>query len=123
MNAETIREYCLSKSETSESFPFDESTLVFKVAGKIFGLLSLDAGLSINLKCDPELAISLREHYDAVTPGYHMNKKYWNTIQVDHVSAEELKEWIRHSYWQVVEKLPMRDRERIRMAEEGRKGE
>ncbi len=79
MNAEEIREFCLSMAETTESFPFDDTTLVFKVAGKIFALLNLEGELSINLKCDPELALNLREHYDAVLPGYHMNKKYWNT--------------------------------------------
>ncbi len=114
MNAEEIREYCLSFPETTESFPFDDTTLVFKVAGKIFVLLNLEGELTINVKCNPELAIQLREHYDAVLPGYHMNKKYWNTILVDQVSAEELKEWIGHSFRQVVEKLPLRDRKRLK---------
>jgi len=74
MDIETLREYCNSKKGASESFPFDEDTLVFKAGGKIFALLSLDEELSINLKCDPSLAIDLREKYSSVTPGYHMNK-------------------------------------------------
>ncbi len=115
MNVEEIREFCLAMAETTESFPFGDTTLVFKVSGKIFALVNLEGELSINLKCDPELALNLREHYDAVLPGYHMNKKYWNTIVVARVKREELENWIVHSYDQVVEKLPLRDRK-------GRKG-
>jgi len=112
MNAEEIRIYCLNKPETTESFPFDETTLVFKVSNKMYALLSLDEQLSINLKCDPEYAIELREHYPAVTPGYHMNKQQWNTILIDEtISDDLLKEWIDDSYWLIVEKLPKRDRE------------
>ncbi len=83
-----------------ESFPFGEDTLVFKVGGKIFLLCSLDSNpLQFNVKCDPELAIELRERYSCVQPGYHMNKKHWNTIVVDHsVSDNDLREWIDHSY-------------------------
>jgi predicted DNA-binding protein (MmcQ/YjbR family) len=113
MNIEEIRDYCLGKPGVTEGFPFGEDTLVFKVAGKIFVLLNLESELTLNLKCDPELALSLREHYDAVMPGYHMNKKYWNTVIVSHVSAEELKEWIDHSWEEVVAKLPVKDRERL----------
>ena len=95
MNIETLREYCLSKKGTDESFPFDQSTLVFKVMGKMFALTGLDGDLSINLKCDPELAIALREEYDAVIPGYHMNKKHWNTINIDGtISRQKIEEWI-----------------------------
>ena len=113
MNAEEVRTFCLSLNETTESFPFNDTTLVFKVAGKIYALLNLEGELSINLKCDPELALSLREHFDAVLPGYHMNKKYWNTILVDQVSEDQLKGWIEHSRDQVVMKLPVKDRERL----------
>jgi len=74
MNIESLREYCLSKKEASEGFPFDESTLVFKVFDKMFALMDLDGDLSINLKCDPLKALELREKYPAVLPGYHMNK-------------------------------------------------
>jgi len=74
MNIESLREYCLSKKEASEGFPFDESTLVFKVFDKMFALMDMDGDLSINLKCDPLKALELREKYPAVLPGYHMNK-------------------------------------------------
>jgi len=107
MNIESLREYCLSKKETNESFPFDEVTLVFKVCDKMFALMNLDGDLSINLKCDPERAIALREEFSSVIPGYHMNKKYWNTIIIDGTIPEKLIcEWIDHSYDEVVKKLP-----------------
>jgi predicted DNA-binding protein (MmcQ/YjbR family) len=103
MNIEEFREYCLSKTATTESFPFDENTLVFKVAGKMFALTDLLDTFSINLKCLPERCIELREHYDSVKPGYHMNKKHWNTILVDgSISDEMLREWIDLSYDLVV---------------------
>jgi predicted DNA-binding protein (MmcQ/YjbR family) len=99
MNIEELREYCISKPEVSESFPFDEDTLVFKVRDKIFVLTSLSPPFSINVKCDPELAVSLRERYSFVIPGYHMNKKHWNTVMIDDtVSDSLLREWIDHSY-------------------------
>jgi predicted DNA-binding protein (MmcQ/YjbR family) len=90
MNIETIREYCLSKKGVTESFPFDNKTLVFKVMGKIFLLANLDGELSINVKCDPEKAIDLRELYPSVIPGYHMNKKHWNTVLIDGILNETL---------------------------------
>lgn len=100
MDVESLREYCIRKPMVEESFPFGEDTLVFKVEGKIFLLCSLDSNpLQFNVKCDPELAIELRERYSCVQPGYHMNKKHWNTIVVDHsVSDNDLREWIDHSY-------------------------
>jgi predicted DNA-binding protein (MmcQ/YjbR family) len=99
MDIESLREYCLSMEDVTESFPFDDETLVFKVGGKIFVLLSLEGELSINLKCDPALAIELRERYPSVTPGYHMNKKHWNTVIVDgSVPDKEIFSWIDHSY-------------------------
>jgi predicted DNA-binding protein (MmcQ/YjbR family) len=104
-----IRAYCLSKPHTEECLPFDETTLVFKVMGKMFALLSLDEPEhpALNLKCDPELAIELREKHPCVAPGYHMNKKLWNSITVDgSVSDKLIKEWIDHSYHEVVIKLP-----------------
>jgi predicted DNA-binding protein (MmcQ/YjbR family) len=107
MNIEEIREYCLAKPAVTESFPFDEVTLVFKVMNKMFALVSLDGDLSINLKCDPEKAIFLRDQYPSVTPGYHMNKKHWNSILVNSFISEKiLKEWIDHSYNLVVSSLP-----------------
>jgi predicted DNA-binding protein (MmcQ/YjbR family) len=103
MDIETLREYCLSKKGATESFPFGEDTLVFKVMDRMFALVNLDGSLSINLKCDPEKAIVLRETYSSVLPGYHMNKKYWNTIQLDGSMPERLiREWISESYLLVV---------------------
>jgi predicted DNA-binding protein (MmcQ/YjbR family) len=91
---------------TEECFPFDENTLVFKVAGKMFALTDIVDAFSINIKCDPEKALELREHYDCVQPGYHMNKKHWNTIIIDGtVSDALLKEWIDHSYDLIVRSL------------------
>ena len=99
MNIEELREYCLSLPGAGEDFPFDETTLAFKVKDKIFALTDLEPPLSVNLKCDPELAIELREHYPAVVPGYHMNKKHWNTVNIDgSVNDDLLKEWILMSY-------------------------
>jgi predicted DNA-binding protein (MmcQ/YjbR family) len=101
MNAETIREYALSKGDAEESFPFGNETLVFKVANKVFLLFSLDAQpLRFNVKCDPEKALELRESYpDAVLPGYHMNKKHWNTIILDgQLPAKLIQEFINDSY-------------------------
>jgi predicted DNA-binding protein (MmcQ/YjbR family) len=105
MNVESLREYCISKKSVTESFPFDDETLVFKVSGKIFALVSLEGDLSINLKCDPVLALELRERYSAVTPGYHMNKKHWNTVVLDgSIADKEILSWIDHSYELVVKK-------------------
>lgn len=100
MNIESLREYCLSKPGAEESLPFGPDTLVFKVNGKIFLLTGLDEEmLSFNVKCDPSRAIELREEFSCMMPGYHMNKKHWNTIIVDgSVSSKQLKEWIDHSY-------------------------
>lgn len=99
MDIEQLRDYCLSLQGVSEHFPFDETTLVFKVDGKIFVLTDLEGPLSVNLKCDPALALELREHNPCVRPGYHMNKKHWNTIDIDgSVSDALILEWINHSY-------------------------
>jgi predicted DNA-binding protein (MmcQ/YjbR family) len=99
MNIENIRDYCMQKKDVSEGFPFGENTLVFKVNGKIFALANLDAELSVNLKCEPELALELRDRYEAVNAGYHMNKRHWNTIMIDgSVPDKEIFTWIDHSY-------------------------
>jgi len=100
MNVEDIRSYCISKEGTDESFPFGPDTLVFKVDGKIFILLSLDSlPTQFNAKCDPDLAEELRAQYDCIKPGYHMNKKHWNTILVNGtLSGTKIKELIDHSY-------------------------
>ncbi len=108
MNIEEIRVYCLQKKSVTESFPFDEDTLVFKVANKMFLLASLEKlPLSVNLKCDPERAISLRENHQAILPGYHMSKKHWNTVIIDgSLSDDFIIELIDHSYDLVVASLP-----------------
>ena len=100
MNVETLREYCLSKPDAEESFPFGPETLVFKVRDKVFLLTGLDSpDLRFNVKCDPDKAVEIREQFPCVLPGFHMNKKHWNTIVVDgSVSAKQLKEWIDWSY-------------------------
>ena len=105
MNVEEIRTYTLSKENVEEGFPFGEQTLVFKVNGKIFLLLSLTSQpLQFNAKCDPERAIELREQYECIIPGYHMNKKHWNTVIVDNtLTAKQLKELITH-YYELVNK-------------------
>ncbi len=107
MNIEEFRKYCLSLKGVIEEFPFGEETLVFKVMGKMFALTGLDGDFSINLKCDPDLAIELRERYPAVLPGYHMNKKHWNTVVIDgSVPNKLIYEWTEHSYRLVVDQLP-----------------
>ena len=106
MDIESLRHYCLSKPDVEETLPFGPDTLVFKVSGKIFLLTGLDSeALSFNVKCDPDKAIELREEFPCVLPGYHMNKKHWNTIMVDgSVTTKQLKEWIDHSYNLVAKK-------------------
>ena len=100
MDAEQFREYCLAKPRVTEGTPFGEDTLVFKVAGKMFALLSLDdVPPRANLKCDPDRALELRDRYEQVLPGYHMNKKHWNTVILDGaIRSETIVEMIDHSY-------------------------
>lgn len=107
MNVEDFRNYCLSKKGVEETFPFDESTLVFKVMGKMFALTGLDREeFKVNLKCVPDLAIELRERYEEVQPGYHMSKKHWNTVSFEgSLSEKELLGMIDHSYDLIVSKL------------------
>jgi predicted DNA-binding protein (MmcQ/YjbR family) len=107
MNIEELREYCLSKKGATECFPFDETTLVFKVADKMFALTDIEADLSINLKCEPYKAVELRETYSSVIPGFHMNKKHWNTVLINGTIPDKLiREWIDHSYELIVNQLP-----------------
>ena len=113
MNIEELRAFCLSKPQTSDSFPFDQDTIVFKVMNKMFALTSLksweEGDHSVNLKCDPDKAIELRERYQqSVYPGYHMNKKHWNTVVIENSELSEkfIKHLINHSYELVVSKLP-----------------
>ena len=122
MEIDEFRNYCLSKPQTTEEFPFDEDTLVFKVAGKMYALTSLkkweEGDHSINLKCDPDEAIKLRDKYpDEVLPGYHMHKKHWNTVVVNghNLSEKFIRHLINHSYDLVVSKLPKKKREEIQL--------
>lgn len=113
MDIETLRNYCLSKPETNESFPFDEKTLVFKLFNKMYALIGLERmPLSINLKCDPERAIVLREEHDGIImPGYHMNKKHWNTVYTETgISDELLIELVDSSYNLVAKGLKKSER-------------
>jgi predicted DNA-binding protein (MmcQ/YjbR family) len=99
MDVISLREYCIKKKNATESFPFGEDTLVFKVNEKIFALVNLDGDLTINLKCEPGYAIELRERHSSVIPGYHMNKKHWNTVLIDgSVPDKEIFSWIDDSY-------------------------
>lgn len=109
MNIEEFRDYCISKKGVSEEFPFDENTLVFKVKGKIFAIADVDSFQSINLKCDPEKAVELREIYPAVLPGYHMSKKHWNSILMDNsIPDQQIFQWIDDSYFLVIKNLPVK---------------
>lgn len=111
MNIEEFRNYCLQKPGVTEDFPFDATTLVFKVSGKMFALTDLEGDFSVNLKCDPERAIQLREQFPAIIPGYHMSKKHWNTIVIDgSVDNDLLLELIDHSYDLVASGLPLKSR-------------
>lgn len=107
MNIEEFREYCLSKKHVTESFPFDENTLVFKVANKMFALSGLDHKPSrVNLKCDPERSIELREEHNEIVEGYHMSKKHWNTVVIEgNLPNTFIKELIDHSYDLIVKGL------------------
>jgi predicted DNA-binding protein (MmcQ/YjbR family) len=115
MNIEDLRDYCISKKAVEETLPFGPDTLVFKVLRKAFLLTGLDNHpLQFNLKCDPEKAIALREEYPCVKPGFHMNKKHWNTVVADgSVSDKQLKEWIDHSYDMVVRGLSKSDQKKL----------
>ncbi len=114
MNIELIREYCLNKPFVTEEFPFDEDTPVYKVCGKIFLLAGFDVPCKINLKCEPEKAIELREIYDSVQPGYHMNKTHWNTITLDgSINWRTLRDWIDDSYNLVIKGLKKAEKEKI----------
>ena len=112
MNIEEYRNYCLAKPGVTEEFPFDEETLVFKVVGKMFALTDVDDFISVNLKCDPERAAELRETHSGIFPGYHTNKKHWNTVMTDgSVEDKLLIDLIDHSYELVVAGLTQKDQE------------
>jgi predicted DNA-binding protein (MmcQ/YjbR family) len=116
MNIETICEYCLSKKGAEEAYPFDEETLVFKVGGKMFALIPLEKiPLQINLKCDPEKAIELREQFEDIRPGWHMSKMHWNTVTLEgSIRWNDLKDWIDHSYDEVVKGLKKSERDKFK---------
>lgn len=116
MDIESLRDYCLSKPAVEETLPFGPDTLVYKVGGKVFLICPMGSEtFRFNVKCDPEKAIELRERYNCVQPGYHMNKKHWNTIIVDGtVSNSILKEWINDSYGLIVASLPAKTRDQVR---------
>lgn len=120
MNIEQLRDYCIGKKGVTEHFPFDEVTLVFKVMGKMFALIGLEkwehGETKINLKCNPEKAIELREEYESINPGYHMSKKHWNTVTLNHdVSDTFAFELIDHSYELVVKGLTKKLQEELKL--------
>jgi predicted DNA-binding protein (MmcQ/YjbR family) len=108
MNIEAFRDYCLGKPAATEDTPFGPDNIVFKVEGKMFALAALDeVPPAVNLKCDPDLALELRDRYAQVRPGYHMNKKHWNTVELDGViPGKEIRKMVDHSYDLVVGSLP-----------------
>jgi predicted DNA-binding protein (MmcQ/YjbR family) len=109
-----LRDYCLGKKGAIEDFPFGKDVRVFKVMGKMFALLPVDDPARISLKCDPIKAQALRLTYEAVEPGYHLNKQHWNTVTVDgSIPDEEIIEMIDHSYWLIVQKLKKSDRKAL----------
>ena len=114
MYFEDFREYCLRKPFVSEGFPFDQSTLVFKVGGKIFLLTNIDLFESVNLKCDPDKSIELRERYQAIIHGYHMNKKHWNTVLLNSdVDQKLFIKLIDESYQLVFDSLSKKTRNEL----------
>lgn len=115
MKLDTLRTYLLAKKATTEETPFGPEALVFKVVGKMFALIAWqEVPLSITLKCDPDLALTLRNQYNAIKPGYHMNKKHWNTITLDSsIPDDEISGMVDHSYNLVVSGLNKADRQKL----------
>lgn len=114
MNIEEYRDFCIALKGVSEEFPFDENTLVFKVMGKMFALCDVNSFESINLKCATEKAIELREQYLTVLPGYHMNKKHWNTVLIDgSIDDKLIYQWILDSYHLVIASLTKKQRKEL----------
>ncbi|MCS5490339.1 MmcQ/YjbR family DNA-binding protein [Algoriphagus limi] len=110
-----LRDYCLSKTGTSEDTPFDANTLCFRVGGKIFGITDIENFDFINLKCDPEKSEELRERYPGITPGYHMNKKWWNSVSVQgNVPDKLILDLVDHSYELIFDSLPKKIQAEIR---------
>ncbi|HCT51471.1 MAG TPA: MmcQ-like protein [Balneola sp.] len=116
MNIEEYRNFCLALPGVTEGFPFGPQTIVFKVMNKMFALSNIETYDFVNLKCDPERAIMLREEYDGISPGWHMNKVHWNSVKTSaDVDDELLKELIRHSYELIVESLPKKSKEELKL--------
>jgi predicted DNA-binding protein (MmcQ/YjbR family) len=116
MNIEELRDYCLSKPHVTESFPFDEVTLVFKVGGKMFALTGLERiPPAVNLKCDPEKSLDLQEAYFQIRPGFHMNKKHWITVEFTDLSTSFIYELVDHSYDLVVKSLTKKLRSELNL--------
>ena len=115
MNIEEVRNYCISLPGVSEGLPFNDTALVFKVYGKMFALLDLsEDARGISLKCDPELAVELREQHPEVTPAWHFNKIHWNGVELTgNITIEQLKKWIDHSYDLVYDSLPAKTKSEI----------
>ena len=114
MNIEELREYCLSRKGVTEDLPFGDDTLVFRLMNKIFALVNLEGEMHLNLKCDPQKAIELREEYPAILPGYHMNKNHWNTLIIDGTLKKELVlSLIDHSYDLILGSLPKSKKEQF----------
>lgn len=111
MNVESLREYCLSLPLATEDFPFDETTLVFRVVGKIFAMLDLERPDVVSLKCNPDYALQLREEHPEISGAWHMNKRYWNQVNLDgHLEDAFVCGLVRHSYAEVVKKLTRKER-------------
>ncbi|MBO6621817.1 MAG: MmcQ/YjbR family DNA-binding protein [Balneola sp.] len=116
MNIEEYRDFCIAFPGVTEGFPFGPETMVFKVMNKMFALTNIETYDFVNLKCDPERAITLREEYEGISPGWHMNKVHWNSVKTSADVGDELfKELIRHSYNLIVESLPKKTKEELRL--------
>lgn len=118
MNLDKVRDFCTGLPLVTESFPFDEEVLVWKVAGKMFCLGNIKNFDSINLKCDPEMAVNLRDEYPQIVPGWHMNKTMWNTVYLEGLQEKFIESLILHSYQEVVRKLPKKIKQTINLTHE-----
>ncbi|MBQ8364460.1 MAG: MmcQ/YjbR family DNA-binding protein [Bacteroidaceae bacterium] len=112
MNIEDARIYCLSKPGATEDFPFDETTLAFRVENKIFAIVDLENTAWFCVKCDADRALVLRDRYPQITPAWHMNKRYWNQLDIEHLSDAMFYELVDQSYCEVIKKLPKKIREK-----------
>lgn len=115
MNRQELIAYIMSKAQTAETFPFGADVAVYKVMDKMFALVPVDdKSVSVSLKCDPDFAEILRQTYEAVTPGYHLNKRHWNTVQLDgSIPDDEIEEMVDSSYRLIVKKLPKKDQKKL----------